>query len=129
MRKVLILALMCLIAIGLYAQTNPFFTEDWENGIGDWQIVNHNVRVNKWFLGDVVPPASGETTHTMYISNDGGVTNAYTIAGQPVRAHFYRDISIYITQESLRFCERKFDIFCHIGIDKGHYKDRVTCQL
>jgi len=97
MRKTLFLAILCLIALsGLYAQT-PLLTENWENGIGGWQIVNHATRQNKWHIGTAT--ATGNGTHAMYISNDSGATNAYTIAGQPVRVHFYRDIAFpaYVT--------------------------------
>jgi len=90
MRKILFLAIVCMITTGLYSQTT-LFTESWESGVGNWIIANHTDSVNKWSLG--VATATGTGTHSMYISNDNGTTNAYTV-NQPVVAHVYRDIAI-----------------------------------
>jgi len=70
----------------------PFMSsEDWEGDTSSWVIVNHPTQLNKWHLGEATHNGTG--THAMYISNDNGATNAYTIAGQSVRAHIYRDMT------------------------------------
>ena len=41
----------------------------------DWQLINGD-RINQWCYGTAA--SNGEGSHSLYISNDGGVTNAYT---------------------------------------------------
>jgi len=68
------------------------FTEDWENGIGKWITVN-GTQVNQWHLGTAT--ANGTGTHSMYVSNDGGATNAYQYSGTGAASvvHFYADFT------------------------------------
>ena len=46
-------------------------------------------QTNKWVFGS----ATGNTGNSLYISNDNGVTNAYTISATTV-VHAYRDIAV-----------------------------------
>ena len=41
-----------------------------------WLLANDNV--NKWVVGEAV---AGDGTKSLYVSNDGGVSNAYTVSG------------------------------------------------
>jgi len=109
MRTILILAIVCMIATGLYAQTT-IFTEDWENGIGDWQIVNLNSggTQNLWILGEAQGDHTGPGTHSMYITNNG-VSNVYSIDYLPVRAFFHRNIALPFTTANIVL---NFDIRC-----------------
>jgi len=66
------------------------FTETFEDGRAQWTIVN-GTQTNKWHWGTAVA-APGGGTHSMYISNDNGVTNAYT-NNSATWAHFYSDIT------------------------------------
>ncbi len=64
------------------------FTDGFE-GTSSWNITNGN-QLNKWFLGTAV---SNTGTKSMYISNNNGVSNAYTTNTTSV-AQFYRDLAI-----------------------------------
>ena len=50
------------------------YEDDFENGL-NWVLINGDL-TNKWVLGEAAH--NGEGTHSLYISNDGGTTNAYT---------------------------------------------------
>ncbi|MDD2228440.1 MAG: choice-of-anchor J domain-containing protein [Candidatus Cloacimonetes bacterium] len=63
-------------------------TEDWESGQGDWVFVN-GTQTNAWYVGTADPYAG---TSSAYVSNDAGVSNAYTTGTTSV-AHVYRDIA------------------------------------
>lgn len=64
-------------------ETGPTFAD---NG---WTTVND--ATNKWFVGTVSTPYAG--TNAAFISNDNGVTNAYTNTSTQV-SYFYRDITV-----------------------------------
>jgi len=70
-----------------YPATLPF-TEDWEAGQGNWNIANAT-QTNAWYIGEADPY---DGSYSAYISNDGGVTNAYTITATSV-VHLYTDIA------------------------------------
>jgi large repetitive protein len=55
----------------------------------DWALVNGN-QTNKWVVGSAV---SNSPSSSLYISNDNGATNNYTITSTSV-SHAYRDIMI-----------------------------------
>ncbi|MFN8300551.1 MAG: fibronectin type III domain-containing protein, partial [Chitinophagales bacterium] len=57
-------------------------------GCPEWTIVN-GTQTNKWVVGSAT---NNGGTKGMYISNDNGVTNAYT--GTSSIVHFYRDITV-----------------------------------
>ena len=68
------------------AETIPFHTKQLAVAVGDgwsdnlengnnWMLINGNL-TNAWVYGEATH--NGEGTHALYISNDGGVTNAYT---------------------------------------------------
>ncbi len=63
------------------------YTQDFEAG-NDFRFMNGEV--NNWAHGN----ATGNTGSSIYISNDGGTTNAYTMSGQPTRVFAYRDLAI-----------------------------------
>ncbi|MEW5676466.1 fibronectin type III domain-containing protein [Flavobacterium enshiense] len=58
-------------------------------GTSGWTTVN-GTAVNKWFEGTA---ANNGGTRALYISNDNGTTNAYTITSTSI-VHTYRDIAI-----------------------------------
>lgn len=55
-----------------------------------WNFVNGST-VNKWYLDTA---ATGAGTYSMYISNNNGVTNAYTTSSATTTVHFYKDFVI-----------------------------------
>lgn len=65
------------------------FTENWENDGEGWTI-NNGTQTNKWVVGTAV---SNSPTHSIYVSNDNGVTNSYNTDANSV-VHAYRDITI-----------------------------------
>jgi len=71
-----------------YSPATLPFTEDWEAGQGNWSIVN-GTQANAWFIGSADPYAG---SNSAYISNDGGVTNAYSTGSTSV-THLYTDIT------------------------------------
>ncbi|HRS49726.1 MAG TPA: choice-of-anchor D domain-containing protein, partial [Candidatus Cloacimonadota bacterium] len=64
------------------------FEEDWESGSDGWTIVN-GTQTNKWHLGTATYSSA---SHSMYISNNSGASNAYTTTSASV-VHVYRDIA------------------------------------
>jgi gliding motility-associated-like protein len=64
------------------------YTEGFE-GDNTWALVN-GTETNKWTVGTAV--ANGGT-HSLYITNDNGASNAYTITAQST-VHAFRDIAI-----------------------------------
>ncbi|MGV8993467.1 MAG: fibronectin type III domain-containing protein, partial [Flavobacterium sp.] len=64
------------------------FTDGFE-GTNTWSISN-GTQTNKWFFGSAV---SNTGTKSMYVTNNEGVTNAYTISAASV-THFYRDLIV-----------------------------------
>jgi hypothetical protein len=69
-------------------QTTIPFSDDFE-GTPNWTIVN-GAATNGWYLGT----ATGNSpSHSMYISDDGGLTNAYNEDSISV-VHFYKDFII-----------------------------------
>ncbi|UZT99917.1 fibronectin type III domain-containing protein [Chryseobacterium fluminis] len=57
--------------------------------INDFSFTN-GTQVNKWFYG----AATGNTGKSIYISNDNGTTNAYTISSAISTVHAYRDVTV-----------------------------------
>ena len=76
------------------AGTLPY--EDGFEGVNTWSI-NNGTQTNKWFLGTAV---SNTGTKSMYVSNDNGVSNAYTLNSTSV-THFYRDLIVPATANEL----------------------------
>lgn len=68
--------------------TIPYFI-DFETGTEEWSFVNGNL-TNKWHHGTATA-FSG--TKSIYISNDNGLSNAYTTSSAST-VHFYRDVTI-----------------------------------
>ncbi|TRW24285.1 T9SS type B sorting domain-containing protein [Flavobacterium zepuense] len=64
------------------------YTQDFE-GTHGWSLSN-GTQTNKWFVGTAT---SNSPTHSLYISNDNGVSNAYTITTAST-VHAYRDIQV-----------------------------------
>ncbi len=76
------------------------FAEGFEAGIGDWIAVNGN-QTNAWARGTA---ASHTGAYGLYISNNGGTGNAYTVTSAAI-SHVFRDVSFPAGSESykLRF--------------------------
>ena len=72
------------------------YSEDFEGANVRWAFVN-GTQANKWHVGTA---ASSGGTKGMYISNDNGVTNAYTVDGEQV-SQAYKDIAIPAGTQSL----------------------------
>ena len=64
------------------------YTEDFETD-NNWSLINGN-QSNKWFVGTAVNNGGSKS---LYVSNDNGVTNAFTITNNSY-THAYRDIHI-----------------------------------
>jgi hypothetical protein len=82
-----------LLATGLRAQAQTtVFAETFEGATTSFTAVNSGL-INQWFVGAVGgngPTTAG--TKAAFISNDGGVTNAYSTSSATI-AHFYRDVT------------------------------------
>lgn len=61
----------------LMAPATAPFADDFEAG-NNWMFINGSL-TNAWAYGEAAH--NGEGTHAIYISNDGGATNAYTTSG------------------------------------------------
>ncbi len=64
------------------------YVQDFETNSG-FSLVNAT-QTNQWFYGTAV---SNSPTHSLYVTNDNGVSNAYTV-GSGSTVHAYRDILI-----------------------------------
>ena len=64
------------------------FTEGFEGDTSDWTFTNGN-QTNKWIIGSAV--ANGGTK-SLYITNDNGTSNAYTISSSTT-THAIRDLA------------------------------------
>jgi large repetitive protein len=64
--------------------------ENWESGSTNGWTLSNGTQTNKWVYGTAT---SNSPTHSIYVSNDNGVTNAYTNTASSV-VHAYRDLSI-----------------------------------
>src|SRR5690606_16299287 len=71
------------------------YTEDFE-GVIKWTLVN-GTQTNKWVVGEAT---NNGGTHSLYISNDDGVSNSYTNTSSSV-VHAYRDIQLPVDVESV----------------------------
>ncbi|ANF49260.1 hypothetical protein A0O34_01220 [Chryseobacterium glaciei] len=90
----LLVLLLCLINVGflskVYGQapaTLPY-TQNFSTA-NDLTLTN-GTQPNKWSYGS----ATGNAANSLYISNDNGVTNDYTISGAASTVQAYRDITI-----------------------------------
>jgi uncharacterized repeat protein (TIGR02543 family) len=66
---------------------SAILSETFETNAGEWTIVN-GAQTNKWYCGAAAAAAGSKS---MYISNNSGTSNAYTITSASV-VHFYRDV-------------------------------------
>lgn len=88
-----IVVLLCLLNLGAipdaYGQTPATlpYSQNF-NTANDFTLVNGTL-TNKWFYGAV----TGNTGSSLYISNNNGVANAYTVTAASI-VHAYRDITI-----------------------------------
>jgi len=73
---------------GQVPATLPYF-ENFEAGnMDDWTVVN-GTQTNAWYVGDAT---AYQSSYSVYISNDNGISNTYTNDVSSV-VHFYRDIT------------------------------------
>ena len=85
MKKIFsITILFCLTQFAFAQYALPFF-DDFE-GANNWTIVN-GAQTNKWFIDTAMYVSSN---HSIYVSNNGGVTNTYDVT-QNSASHFYAD--------------------------------------
>jgi hypothetical protein len=94
--KSLVLPLLVIGSVAIQAQTvliSPTGDGGFENGstfaANGWTVSN-NATGNQWIIGTTPP---GFNNNVAFISNDGGVTHAFTNTS-PTVVHFYRDITI-----------------------------------
>ena len=85
--------LFCLVNIGfiplLQAQASPLpYSQDFNTG-NDFTLTNYTYP-NKWNYGS----AAGNTGNSIYISNDDGLTNNYTILNNPSVVHAIKELTI-----------------------------------
>ncbi|GAB3875806.1 hypothetical protein GCM10028824_32200 [Hymenobacter segetis] len=93
--------LLLLGGLGAQAQTTTVFNETFEGTTNSFTLVNGSV-VNQWAVGKAGgngPTTTG--TNAAYISNDAGVTNAYTITSSSV-VHMYRDVTVPAGQGNIQ---------------------------
>ena len=64
------------------------YTQNFENDDHSWEF-NNATHANKWYVGDAV---NNGGDRAMYISNDDGVTNAYTMSTSVT--HAFKDVQI-----------------------------------
>ncbi len=64
-------------------------TENFENWPNQWTIANGS-EINQWHVGTATAHGGAQAA---YVSNDAGVTNAYTINDASSVVHIYRDIT------------------------------------
>lgn len=96
--------LLLLGGLGAQAQTaTTVFNEDFEGATNSFTLVNGAAtNINQWFVGTAGgngPTTTG--TKAAYISNDNGVTNAYTISTAAV-SHLYRDVTVAAGQGNIQ---------------------------
>lgn len=72
------------------------YAQDFEGEQNGWTLNNGN-QINKWHVG---PATSNNSLQSLYISNDNGIANAYSINSSSV-VHAYRDIIMPATPEQL----------------------------
>lgn len=65
------------------------YTQNWETAPHNWTL-NNGTQVNKWVVGNAVNNGGSQS---LYISNDNGVNNMYTITAASV-VQAYRDVTI-----------------------------------
>ncbi|MBF9222579.1 beta strand repeat-containing protein [Hymenobacter ruricola] len=84
---------LLLSSVAAQAQTpTTVFSETFEGATNSFTIVN-GTQVNQWYVG--TPGGNGPTTpgtKAAYVSNDAGVTNAYTLTSTST-VHMYRDVT------------------------------------
>ncbi len=68
--------------------TLPYFIDFESGNMNDWTVLN-GTQVNTWYVGTAT--AYPGSSYSVYISNDNGISNNYTIGTSSV-VHFYRDI-------------------------------------
>ncbi|MGQ9846187.1 MAG: fibronectin type III domain-containing protein, partial [Bacteroidales bacterium] len=71
--------------------TLPYFI-DFESGTEQWTLLNGSA-TNKWTYGTAT---ANSGTHSIYISDDNGISNHYNISSSSV-VHFYRDVTFPTT--------------------------------
>lgn len=64
------------------------YTDSFTTTGGNWTLLNGE-ETNRWYIDD----ATGNTGHSLYISNDNGVTHAYTVSSNASTVQAYRDIT------------------------------------
>ncbi|KOS06936.1 hypothetical protein AM493_13520 [Flavobacterium akiainvivens] len=64
--------------------------ENWDSGTSNGWSLSNGTQTNKWHVGTATFNSPG---HSLYVSNDNGVTNAYNNGATSV-VHAYRDITI-----------------------------------
>jgi len=120
MKPKLIVALMVLL-IGVLHSQAVFFSEDFENGAGDWVFANHATAPNKWYHGTA---ASNGGNYGIYISNTNGATNAYQYEtvnglGATSRVYAYHNIAVPANHVNITL---QFDIRCAGSINHDYMK-------
>ena len=97
--------LLLLGGLGAQAQTaTTVFNEDFEGAANSFTLVNGAAATNpnQWGVGTAGgngPTTTGTTS--AFISNDNGVTNAYTISTAAV-SHLYRDVTVAAGQGNIQ---------------------------
>ena len=97
-KSLLIIALMALFApLGMFGQqpavivdgNNPFF-DNFEGAECEWEFTNGD-GTNAWWWGTVTCNGG---THSVYVSNDGGTSNAYSNYSNLTWVYFWKLITI-----------------------------------
>ena len=97
------------------------YVDDFENGL-NWVLLNGDL-TNQWVLGEAAH--NGEGTHALYISNDGGTTNAYANSSAPgtvyaTKTFNFNDDGTYAVSFDWRaYGESTWDILCVALVPDG----------
>jgi len=110
MKGLLVIAFMVLL-FGILHGQSIILAEDWEEGSEGWVILS-TTTPNEWVRGTAA--SYGEGSHSMYVSQDGGLTNTYYYANSNNQSpnttiHFYKDVEIPADQIDINL---SFDIRC-----------------
>jgi hypothetical protein len=99
---------MCFLSAQTVIVSESF--ETWpigSNSNNGWTVLNSSSE-NKWYVG--VATSYPSSSRSIYISNDNGVSNAYTRSGQSTKSHFYTPVYIPDNATELNL---QFDIRCN----------------
>jgi hypothetical protein len=89
--KFSLLATAMLFGLATTTQGQLIFNDDFDGGGGSMWHYENGTQTNQWVIGSAT--YAGSSGKSLYISNDGGVSNIYTISNATSIVHAYVDIT------------------------------------